>query len=112
MHPAITEDNNVTRSDVLIFKSKIRSAVDSLCCSHNEAILAADSLKRKTTPEVVAAEAQSKQLPSRKRMHVNLGDDDDASSPPTHVYVCAPRKTPTPPAKAPNPTKAPTPPTR
>lgn len=114
MLQSITEDNNVTRSDVIIFKSKIRSVVDSLWRSHNEAILAADSRKRKTALEAVASEAPTKQKPKSKRRRVNLGDDDDASSPPVHVYVHAPRKTPTTtPAKAPTPstrTKTPPPP--
>ena len=50
----VTDTNHVTKSDVLVFKGKIRSAIQDLCRRHNEAIMAADSRKRKASTEALS----------------------------------------------------------
>lgn len=119
----VTESNQVTKGDVLVFKGKIRKVVEDLCRSHNAAILAADSEKRKAAAETLspnpAQNQTSKKKKRQKRARLTLSDaadldDEGVSSPPERISSRAPPAAPTAPStappKAPIPSpKAPTP---
>ena len=43
----VSDINTVTKADVLVFKGRLRKAVDDLCQRHNRSVMEADERRRK-----------------------------------------------------------------
>ena len=84
----VMDVNTITKSDILVYKGKIRRAVDDLCQSHNRAVMEADKRKRKAEE----AEAQCMTRPRLTKMPLAevASMDEGESGPPVILLSSAP----------------------
>ena len=84
----VTDVNTVTKADVLVFKGKVRKAVNDLCQSHNRSVMEADERRRKA--EEVEAERQRNTRLTRMPLADVAAMDEGESGPPLVVLSSAP----------------------
>lgn len=81
----VTDVNKVTKDNIKIFKGKVKDVVDDLCKSHNAAIMASDSRKRKVALEAKPSDPspQKKTTKKRKMTLASAVEMNSSDEPPT-----------------------------
>src|SRR4051812_18060320 len=92
----LTDANQVTKGDVLVYKGKVQAAAEDLCKNHNVDVMA-DSKKRKASAEAKSPDPASKRNPNKKRRMTladaaGMDDDEDVSNLQEHVSARPPPK--------------------